>query len=94
MEFESLERYEKHVDKIISDILNDFIDDNRMKEIYEGVADALNESNTRVTQDDFKMIVQVSGLVTKAMSKSIVYATIESLHKINESLPNREHLVE
>lgn len=74
------------VDSIISKNLNDYIDDDRLRETCQAVAEALNSGDAAVSQDEFEKIFQVSSLVVKALSKPIVYAAIESLHEINDSL--------
>ena len=89
MEFESLEQYEKQVDKIISDNINDDLSEENLNEIIEITAKLVNESHLQLTNEQFEAITQISLAISKAVSKSIVYATIESLHEISETLPDR-----
>lgn len=89
MQYESLEQYTQHVDKIISDNINNCLSEEKLNEIVEITTKLVNESHLQLTNEQFEAITQISLAISKAVSKSIVYATIESLHEINESLPDR-----
>lgn len=89
MQYESLEQYTQHVDKIISDNINNCLSEEKLNEIVEITAKLVNESHLQLTNEQFEAITQISLAISKAVSKSIVYATIESLHEINENLPDR-----
>lgn len=89
MQYKSFEEYRKHVDNIISDNINKFLSDDKLNEIVEITTTIANENHLQLTNEQYEAIIQISLIVSKAVAKHTVYATIESLHDINETLPDR-----
>lgn len=83
-------QFEKEIDTIISNNINKMLSEENFKEIFQLVADNLPSEMT-ITQNEFDNICQISAAVSKGVSKHIVYATLDSLHQINELRDNLSH---
>lgn len=85
MEFKNFEQYERHVDKIISDNLNKMLGEPQITGAIELISKELEiDNNPNFTKQEFEKIALISTAIVKCLSKHIVYATLESLHQINE----------
>ena len=88
MKFSNIEEYSKHVDKIISDNVNNMLNIDKFNEVFELTLKEINKENIEITQKEFENICQISSAIVKGMSKHIIYATLESINQINSTRPD------
>ena len=87
MKFNTQEELTQKVDEIISHSVNHFLDEQRIREVFEKVGDAVTaDKQFSISPIEFEKICQVSAAVVKGMAKHIVYATLESIHEINNAM--------
>lgn len=85
MKNNSVNDFSDSVDKIISENIEQAISESNIREIFELIASDLNSNNpANISQEEFEKIAQISAAIGKGIAKHTVYATLESLHQINQ----------
>lgn len=91
--FNTLDELSMAVDKVISDNINKFFNEETIQESFELIADELNKNNSaNLTQEEFEKIAQISSAMVKCLAKPICYAALDSLSIVNSLQKENEHL--